>query len=220
MKATITIPDNLNEISLYQYQRFLSIADADEKELTDQKMVSIFCSIPFKETTFIKQKDIRETCDFLNGLFEGEKDFQQRFKIKDIEFGFIPSLEDITAGEFSDLDSYLGNWENMHKAMAVMFRPITTKIKDKYLIEDYEGSDKYSELMKFAPLGVVFGAVVFFYLLSKALSKAIQVSLTEELMEEAIQQVRSSQLSGDGTPASTLWQEETLRELMRLQNTN
>jgi hypothetical protein len=50
----------------------------------------------------------------------------------------------------------------MHKAMAVLFRPIKKKQGTKYLIEDYEGSHKYSELMKEIPLDVVMGAMVFF----------------------------------------------------------
>ena len=47
----------------------------------------------------------------------------------------------------------------MHKAMAVLFRPITLKRKDKYLIEDYESAEKYD--LKCMPLDVVFGSLVF-----------------------------------------------------------
>ena len=220
MKATVTVPENLNEISLKQYQRFLLASENIDKDILEQKMVSIFCSIPFKDVALIKQKDIREISDHLNALFVEEQQLQQTFKIKNVEFGFIPSLEDITAGEFSDLDSYMGDWNNMHKAMAVLFRPITTKIKDKYLIEDYEGSDKFAGIMEFAPLGAVMGAVVFFYHLSKELSRATQAYLAEEMLEETIQQVRSSHKSGDGMEAFTHSQEETLRELMRLQSTH
>ena len=221
MKATLTIPENLNEISLVQYQRFLVASEIEGmgQDFLDRKMVSIFCSMSFSDTLQIKQKDIRETCEHLNNLFEGEQAFQQTFKIKDTEFGFIPSLEDITAGEFADLDNYLGDWEHMNKAMAVLYRPTTTKIKDKYLIEDYQGSDKHSELMQFAPLGVVLGAVFFFLNLSKALSKAIQVSLREEMLEESIQLVRSSQQSGDGTAAFTRSLEESLRALLQVSDT-
>jgi len=220
MKATLVIPESLNEISLKQYQRYLLAVDVEGmgQDFLDRKMVSIFCSMPFSDTLLIKQKDIRETCDHLNELFNKETEFQQIFTLGKTDFGFIPSLEDITAGEFADLDSYLGDWEHMHKAMAVLYRPITTNIKGKYLIEDYEGSSKFSEVMEFAPLGAVLGAVFFFLNLSKALSKSIHHSLQQEIMEESIQLVRSSQQSGDGTEAFTHLQEESLRELMRSQN--
>ena len=89
--------------------------------------------------------------------------------------------------------------------MAILFRPITKRIGDKYLIEDYEGSDKYSELMQFAPLGAVMGAVVFFYHLSKELANYSLASLQEELLAEAsTEQLTNLVKSGAGTAASTL----------------
>ena len=68
----------------------------------------------------------------------------------------------------------------MHKAMAVLFRPIKQKQRDKYLIEDYEGSHKYSESMKEMPLDVVMGAMVFFYNLTNVLLKSIPSYLEKE----------------------------------------
>ena len=206
MKATIDVPENLNEISLKQYQRFLQMSEIMEGDMLNQKMVSIFCSIPFRYSLMIKRKDIVSTANEISSLFEKEQELQRTFKIGKVEFGFIPSLEDITAGEFSDLDTYLGDWQEMHKAMAVLFRPITKKIGDKYLIEDYEGSAKYSELMQFAPLGAVMGAVVFFYRLSKELGRHSLASLQEEILQEAESMGQPINLvkSGAGTEASML----------------
>lgn len=205
MKATINVPENLNEISLKQYQRFLQISELMEGDMLNQKMVSIFCSIPFRDSLMIKRKDIVSTANEIGALFEKEQELQRSFKIGKVEFGFIPSLEDITAGEFSDLDTYLGDWKEMHKAMAVLFRPITKQVGDKYLIEDYEGSDKYSEIMQFAPLGAVMGAVVFFYHLSKELANYSLASLQEDLLQEAsTEQLINLVKSGDGTEASML----------------
>ena len=111
MKATLIIPESLIEISLKQYQRYLQASEIEGmgQDFLDRKMVSIFCSMPFSDTLLIRQKDIKETVEHLNNLFEGEQDFQQTFEIKNLKFGFIPSLEDITAGEFADLDTYLGD---------------------------------------------------------------------------------------------------------------
>jgi len=60
---------------------------------------------------------------------------------------FIPNLDDITNGEYVDLDTYIPDWDEMHKAMAVLFRPVIQNLKDKYIIEDYKGSAKYSDDM-------------------------------------------------------------------------
>ena len=56
----------------------------------------------------------------------------------------------------------------MHKAMAVLYRPVTTRIKDKYQIEAYDGS-KYQEQMMYMPLDVALSSMVFFYHLNKEL---------------------------------------------------
>ena len=44
----------------------------------------------------------------------------------------------MTFGEYTDLDSYIGDWDNMHKVMAVLYRPITKKgLNNTYEIEKY-----------------------------------------------------------------------------------
>jgi hypothetical protein len=58
----------------------------------------------------------------------------------------------------------------MHKAMAVLYRPVTFEKKNMYLIEDYESSEKYSEALKDMPIDITLGALVFFYRLGKELS--------------------------------------------------
>ena len=79
--------------------------------------------------------------------------------------------------------------------MAVLYRPIKQKLGARYLIEDYEGSHKYSETMKQMPLGVVMGAMVFFYNLTNALLKAIPNYLEEELEKESRDLLRSGEVT-------------------------
>jgi hypothetical protein len=92
------------------------------------------------------------------------------FKLNDVEYGFIPNLEDDTQlGEYIDLDDYLKDWDNFNKAMAVLYRPISTKRKDKYRITEYD--DKIPQASEFLELtmDIVMGALVFFYRLSSQL---------------------------------------------------
>ena len=78
----------------------------------------------------------------------------------------------MTFGEWIDLDTYINDWSQMHKAMAVLFRPVTLGLGKNYNIEKYEGSSKYSEVMLDMPLDVVLGAMVFFYTLGTKLAIA------------------------------------------------
>ena len=52
--------------------------------------------------------------------------------------GFVPKLDDITLGEYVDIESNISDWQkDAHKAMAVLYRPVNFKAKDKYGIAPY-----------------------------------------------------------------------------------
>jgi hypothetical protein len=161
MKLTLNIPESLSEITLGQYQNWLKVAEGKEDEtFLQQKMIEIFCNITLKQVLMIKATDVTEITTDLSKMFEAKHKLITTFKLNENEFGFIPKLDEMSFGEYIDLDNYLSEWENMHKAMTVLFRPITYKKKDKYLIEDYEGSGKYD--LKNMSLDIVFGSLVFF----------------------------------------------------------
>ena len=152
----IQVPTDLSEITLGQYQEYIALESPTEVDT-----ISIFMNIDRSAVKTIKATSMDSLVEDINKLFKTEQRFLNRFKISGKEFGFIPKLDDITYGENKDISSYM-KWDTMHKAMAVMYRPITLKQRRKYLIEDYEGSHKYSEIMKSAPMDVVMGAMLFF----------------------------------------------------------
>jgi hypothetical protein len=172
MKLTINIPESLNEVTLKQYQKWLKLADGKEIDnFLQQKMVEIFCNIPLKQVLQIKAIDINNICENINNLFKEKPKFIDRFKHNETEFGFIPKLDDMSFGEYIDLDTYLSDWQLMHKAMSVLFRPIIFEKKEKYLVEDYESSEKFN--LENISLDVVFGSIVFFWNLRTELQNHI-----------------------------------------------
>ena len=163
MKINITIPENLNEITLYQYQRFEKlIKDNEPSEFVNQKTIEIFCNIELKDVARIRIAEVSEILKHLNELLQNKPKLTTTFKLGVYEFGFIPKLEDLTSGEYIDVENYLSDTQTLHKAMAVLFRPIKTKVNKLYTIEDYESSDKYSEVLKYMPLDVALGCMLFF----------------------------------------------------------
>jgi hypothetical protein len=49
MKVNINVPDSLNEITLYQYQRFEKLIQENEaSHFVNQKTIEIFCNIELK----------------------------------------------------------------------------------------------------------------------------------------------------------------------------
>ena len=217
MNIEITIPSKLSDLTLEQYQLFMRLVDKeDSEEFINQKMISIFCKIKLSQVVYFNARSINETVEHLNGMFNEDKKFVHRFEIGGKEFGFIPCLEDMSFGEYIDLETNIAEWDSMHKAMAVMFRPIVKTKGDKYDIEPYEGTATYSEVMQYAPLDVVMGAMVFFYNLNNELLMATLHSLEVEAIKMDSQRKNSSTSPGDGINLYTQSLEETLQSLKEL----
>ena len=216
MKIELTIPTTLNDIKLAQYQKFLSIAkDNEESEFLQQKMVQLFCGIDLKDVASIRYKDVAEITANINNLFTKDNQFIQRFKMGGVEFGFIPNLDEMSTGEYMDLDTYITDWDTMHNAMAVLYRPITNKLGNKYQIEEYKGSVTYADVMRHAPLDVVLGAMVFFYTLGNDLLKSTINYLEGNQELQNILTKHNLENVGDGIQVSMLLLKETLEDLMK-----
>jgi hypothetical protein len=173
-----------------------------------------------KDVVKVKWSDVKSLTLHLNEIFKAKPKFQATFKIQDTEFGFIPNLEDMSFGEYIDLESNISNVETFHKAMAVMYRPITKKHKERYEIFEYTGTDEFSELMKYAPLNVVMGATVFFSSLGNDLVQHTltylesQMKTNKKLMTTAKE--RNLIKDGDGIIQSMQLLKATLQNLMKL----
>ena len=204
MEVQINVPSTLKEIPLKHYQDFLRVQrDSTDEEFVAQKMVEIFCGIRLIEVAKIKLTSLNELIAHFTQLFNQVPKFTPKFMIGDIEFGFIPELEEITFGEYVDLDSHLQSWDKFHKAMAVLYRPIKTRSGDKYEIAEYNPNKDMEELMQYAPLDVCIAASVFFWTLESDLLQATLNYLeTEMKKEKSLSQTLAKQLNlandGDG----------------------
>lgn len=182
MKIDIKIPETLSEITLNQFQKYNKlIKDNEPSEFVNQKTIEIFCDIKLADVARIRIADVNDILLHLNNLLNTKPKLINTFKLGSIQFGFIPKLEDITSGEFIDLETYLSDVDTFHKAMAVLFRPITNNKKGMYLIEEYKGSDEYAEALKFMPLDVALGAMVFFYHLHNDCVNGLRVYIQSEV---------------------------------------
>lgn len=216
MALKLIIPTSLSEIKLKQYQQFLKVAiDNDNEDFLQQKAIQFFCGVPLIYVSQMKQKDVNEIATKIIDLFSQKPKLINRFKIGDLEFGFIPNLDEMTSGEYIDLDSYISNWQEMHKAMAVLYRPITEKQKDKYLIEPYVSSINYAEVMEQMPLEVALSATVFFWTLGIDLLKSTKNFLEKDKAAMNILKQHNLDKNGGGILQSMDLLRETLEDLMK-----
>ena len=132
MRVKVTIPNDLSEIKLHQYQKFLKVQENNNDDVfLTSKMMEIFCGIKLTDAIKMRATDVHRITAILTEMFEQKPKLKQRFVMNGVEYGFVPNLDDMTLGEYIDLDTYLGNWEKMEIAMNVLYRPIENKLKDK-----------------------------------------------------------------------------------------
>ena len=187
MKADLLIPNKLSEISLKQYQKFLKVQENyDNDYLIQCKMIEIFCNLEPEMVLRLKVGEADKITKILNSIFKEETKLIRRFKLDGIEYGLIPDFDDMSLGEYIDLDTHIGNWDNILIAMNVLFRPIDKKIGEKYTIKEYDitSNEKLNEM----PVDIVLGAVFFLYNLGLDLSKTMIIYLEEHQKDSSAQQ--------------------------------
>ena len=169
---TLEVPMSIDDIPLHRYQKYVKIIE-ENKESSDQeflslKLLSIFCNITMKDAYKMPLAKYDSLLKHLSKLLSSKPKLQTRFTMKDkigkkVEFGFLPNLDKMTLGEYIDAERYLTDWQKIHKAMAVLYRPIVAGNKDFYKIEKYNGTDKYADVMKDAPASIALGSILFFF---------------------------------------------------------
>jgi len=177
MNIKLNVPNKLSEIALSDYVKYLKILEINEDDensdvFVQQKVLEIFCGVPYNESLEFKMSDVSKIVNVINNTLSEQPSLVKSFKLGDTEFGFIPKLDDMSFGEYIDIDSNLGDWDNMYRVMSVLYRPIKQKSGEKYLIDEYKG-DLYHDAMRHTPMDAVISSLVFFYNLGKELSMAM-----------------------------------------------
>lgn len=215
IEVGISLPKSINDIKLKDYQGYMKVYEAnkevDDANFLELKLLEAFCEIDLLTANQMPFETFDFALEHMSNVFKQKTPLVRRFKMKGTdgvtaEFGFIPNLSKMSLGEYVDLDTYISDMENMHKAMAVLYRPVhnSWEGKEHYRVAEYEGTEKYAEVMKEMPLGIALGAMVFFYRLGMKLSKhmmdySLQMLETQELSEEQSQRLQRDM---DGIKAS------------------
>jgi hypothetical protein len=211
MKLNITIPTNLNEITLRQYKHFLKIQEnVDDEKFLNAKIIEIFCKIKLEDVMRLNFNDSELIVTTLTEMFESKPKLVTNFNIGKVEYGFHPELDDLTLGEYIDLDTFIGDWKNIEKAMSVLYRPVISKLKGKYLIEDYAVGKE--ERLLDMPMDAVLSSIFFLWNLGLDLSETMMNYLDKE-QTQALTQYLSSQPNGDGITQFTHLLKETLHDM-------
>ena len=212
MKIEINVPTSLSEVTLGQYQKFLKIAeDNPEGNFLNAKMIEIFCGIPLSDSYKLKMSSVTAIIDILNELLSQTPKRVEQFTMNGVQYGFIPDLDEMSLGEYVDLDGNASDWNNMHIAMNVLYRKIKIKKSGKYNIVDYNVENP--EKMKDMPLDAAIGSLFFFYNLGMELSKHTLLYSNNQVEMEAYQEQLISETNGDGISQFMVSLTEILQDL-------
>ena len=189
----INIPETLRDIKLSQWQKYIEILDknkdAELNGFIEKKLLGIFCGVELKDVDRIGLSLFDNTIQHLSNILNSKPELVKTFKMTGtdgvtVEFGLIPNFDKMSYGEFVDLERYLFVDKDLHRAMAVMYRPVKLKSKGSYLIHDYKGTEYLAEVMKSTPLDVALSARVFFYRLATKLSNFTMAYTLKELQQK------------------------------------
>jgi hypothetical protein len=229
IKLSLTIPNKLSDITLEQYQKYAKIIEnidkdgEDAAEFVNLKALEIFCGLELKDSYKLPMHLFDEVLQDIANCLNEPTPLIKRFWFRgnngvEIEFGMEPDLHNIVWGPYMDIEKYLFDTANMHKAMAALFRPIIKKKGELYEVEPYEGSRKYADYMKYMPVSVALGATVFFYRLGMKLSTLTLKYSLKEMTQQQQLQAEKKFLAENGVGISQFMQslEEMSQSLTKL----
>ena len=213
----ISVPTHINDITLEQYQRFAKInTEEQDKEFFMFKTIEIFCGVDIALVSKMRLKDAESISNEVIEVLNSQIPFANRFELEGVKYGFIPDLQQISLGEFIDLEEGLADSKSFNKAAAVMFRPIIKEAGELYTIDGYEASTEMHHIMKEAPLGVISAAIVFFYNIVKELQADLEDYSQEKAQEtKTTVESLSSQRNTGGLTLSMLYAEAMQQSLER-----
>ncbi len=222
------LPASLRDVKLSQWQRYIDVFDKNKgdeaTEFLNKKVLEIFCDIKLSDVNKLGLDVFEDTLAHLSAILNSKPELSQTFKLEGtdgvvVEFGMIPNLDKMSYGEFIDLEKYLFSDKDLHRAMAVLYRPIKIKKKDRYLIHDYKGTSYMSDVMKDTPLDVAISARVFFYRLATKLGNYTMAYTLKQLQEKnQTKQDKDSVKNGEIIKQYLLSLEKMLEESERLQS--
>lgn len=215
----------INEIKIWQYYEVKNELFMDEID-TKFRIVSALSDCPIAVLRDLDLEDWLQIWTRLEHMITAvsESKLIDTFFLNGEEYG-LTKIDAMSIGEFADLDVILHAPDadnKLHEILAILYRPVISKTRKGYYIEDYdyEGFKWRSQEFMNAPLFLAKPATAFFLHSVKASLEAmdnfLKVKTTDPKMtklKELIKILRES-----GGKHSLLSQEEMLWIYQELQN--
>jgi hypothetical protein len=187
MKIKVNIAANAAGVTLVKYIDYQNAVDSIEK-------VHIITGKSTESIKILQMHVIDEIISkFEAALQLSPEGFERKVRLGATELGFIPNLNEMTFGEYIDLDSSCSdlyqdgklNGQSALKMMCILYRPIKTKFGKYYDIAPYNTTAiaKYQDDVKQLTLAHVLNVLLFFSSLEIELYNSSLEYLAKEITE-------------------------------------
>mgnify|MGYP000058110648 FL=1 len=193
--VSIEIPENLSDIKLSAYKRFIMLAN---EENGDELALYQFCGLTPAQQEGMKKKDLDLIRNQIGEILIEKPALTKTFSFKGKDYGFHPKIEDISMGEYIDLEEHLREpYKNAEKVLGILYRPITRKAFGRYDIENYD--PEVHDGLGFQDLSaeIFLGCLLFFYRIGTDLQITFLQSLEKDQQKDMMHNLNSAE-SGDG----------------------
>lgn len=193
--VSIEIPENLSDIKLSAYKKFILLAN---EENGDEIALHQFCGLTPAQQKGMKKKDLDAIRNQIGEILVQKPALTKTFMFKGKEYGFHPKIEDISMGEYVDLEEHLKDpYKNAEKVLGVLYRPITKKMFGRYSIENYDPEEHDGLGFQDLSAEIFIGCLLFFYRIATELQITFLQSLEKDQQRDMMLNLSSAE-SGDG----------------------
>ena len=201
-KETYNLIESWSDVTL---EKWIKIIDKETGSKTKEaeETIAALSDIPRELINELPLKDVAIIMSKIADLqSKQETVLKKTFEIEGVEYGMHPNLDELTLGEYADLETFIKNGieNNMPEVMAVLFRPIKEKNGSAYTIAAYDGEIALrAEEMKKMSAEQVQASLFFFSNFARELLTILPSYLmerTQEIKEQLKTEI--SQNDGDG----------------------
>jgi hypothetical protein len=186
--GNLSIPIDFTAITLGQYIRWNT-----SKNPVDKCAAALDCSE--QQVRKLNPESIQRIVTAFDQLIQNETQLHLKFvDLNGTRYGFIPDMDMMSADEWIDLDEFCKmvydpvkpQIEKLTCIMAVLYRPIKTKLGNRYTIATYTGEEQYANAddINQLSMSVVNAALLFFSTFELALLENFLESMMELQQEK------------------------------------
>ncbi|QDP61351.1 MAG: hypothetical protein Unbinned3904contig1002_33 [Prokaryotic dsDNA virus sp.] len=197
-----TLINSWQDVTLETYAELIKYK---KKSNTDEAytLINSMSDIPRKFVQSLSLKDVTELLSNMANLQVLEDSgLKGIIRVGKKNYGFHPNLDEITMGEYADLEHFIedGYINHLPEIMAVLYRPVVSRDGDNYTIEAYDGNiEERAKLFRNMRASEVQNALVFFWDFGSELLLTLQSYLMKtKLMKKELNSMATLPTSGAG----------------------